>query len=129
MLRRSLLLFFVASQIFLLVSIVGCGATGDLNSNPELNLEFGNKLAKLDLWNEAITRWKNGLRLDPDDPRLHNNLAVAYENEGDFEKAEYHYKKALELEPDDRIIQANYRSFKGNMRRLRKDKETEGEQE
>lgn len=38
----------------------------------------------------------------------HQNLALAYEDRGDLDKAAQHYVKALELQPDDVMTRANY---------------------
>ena len=42
---------------------------------------------------------------------MHNNLGVAYEAQGDFEKALAHYKRALQLAPENREMRANYARF------------------
>ena len=41
-----------------------------------------------------------------------NNLAVAYEHEGEFDKARKAYERALELEPENQMIRQNYELFK-----------------
>jgi len=98
----------------LLAFIASCASRGRLDIDPDLNLEFGNKLAVMQLWEEAIYRWENGLKLSPRDARFHNNLAIAYEQKRDDEKAEYHYKRAAKLDPSNEIIKVNYDSFKGS---------------
>ena len=51
-----------------------------------------------------------------------NNLAIAYEHEGDLAKARGAYEKALELEPNNALIKQNYELFKEiNDRTTRKD--------
>ena len=51
-----------------------------------------------------------------------NNLAIAYEHEGELAKARGAYEKALELEPDNALIKQNYELFREiNDRATRKD--------
>jgi Tfp pilus assembly protein PilF len=104
--------------LFLILVSASCGSKGSLDQDPELNLKFGLEAAKGGLWKEALLRWENGLKLSPNNPKIHNNLAVAYENEGDYLKAEDHYKKALELDPTNEGIKINYNSFKGFLKKL-----------
>ena len=52
----------------------------------------------------------------------YNNLAVAYEHEGEFDKARTAYEKAIELEPENALVKQNYELFKEiNDRTTRKD--------
>ena len=63
------------------------------------------------LWDEATMRWKRMAELHPDDARIHNNLAVAYEAKEEHELAMNEYKKAIELDPGNRVYQKNYLKF------------------
>ena len=63
------------------------------------------------LWDEATMRWKRMAELHPDDARIRNNLAVAYEAKGELEMAMNEYKKAIELEPGNSVYQKNYLKF------------------
>lgn len=51
------------------------------------------------------------LKYDPNEPKAHNNIANYYKKYGDKEKAEYHMRKAIELNP--RYVEAyiNYGNF------------------
>ena len=105
-------------SIFLVV-LVMMGACGPSPAkNPKLNreilgeeLEFGRRAAQFDLWNEAIFRWEKVVNQDPDNSKAINNLAVAYESVGNYEKAQELYKKALELNEDSTEIRKNYKRF------------------
>jgi Tfp pilus assembly protein PilF len=60
--------------------------------------------------------------LDPTYAAAHNNLAIAYEHEGELDKARGAYEKALEIEPDNALIRQNYELFREiNDRTTRKD--------
>ena len=74
-------------------------------------LAFGRDAAEFELWNEAIFRWEKVLEREPDNPRAVNNLAVAYETVGNFEKAADLYRRALDLQEDDPRIRRNYKRF------------------
>lgn len=101
--------------IILLLSLLwilsSCASRNTLDQDSEQSLKFGLEMAKRGLWKEALLRWINAAKLNPADARIHNNLAVAYENEGDYEKAEMHYKKAMELDPKNENIRINHNNF------------------
>lgn len=80
-------------------------------SVPADQLRFGVEAAKLDLWDEAIFRWKKVLQNDPNSASAHNNLAVAYEKKSLWEEAKSEYELALNIRPDDKHINANYQQF------------------
>ncbi|MBN2134398.1 MAG: tetratricopeptide repeat protein [Acidobacteria bacterium] len=122
------ILVFLSFVFLALILNTSCASKATLDTDYELNLKFGNELAKGSLWKEAIIRWENGLKMKPNDARFHNNLAIAYENEGNYEKAEYHYKKAIQLNPTNEIIQMNWESFQGVLKNIKstEDDKTEG---
>jgi Tfp pilus assembly protein PilF len=64
------------------------------------------------LWKEAIYRWERATQLDPTYAAAFNNLAVAYEHEGQLQKARDAYEKALALDPDNALVRQNYDLFK-----------------
>jgi len=88
---------------------------------PQSQLKFGVEAAQHGLWDEAIFRWKKAVEVEPNSAAAHNNLAVAYEAKGLFEKAEIEYRKALQLSPENENIQSNYQKFKKNINKNEKD--------
>ena len=60
---------------------------------------------------EALYRWQRAVEIDPSYAAAWNNLGVAYEHEGRFDEAREAYEKALELEPQNLMIQQNYDLF------------------
>lgn len=74
-------------------------------------LAFGVDMARRGLWNEALFRFQQAERLDPQNARIQSNMGVAYEAAGQFDKALEAYQKALRLAPNDREIRANYGRF------------------
>lgn len=87
-------------------------AKGDARDQAKKHVEFGIAVAQRGLWREAIYRWEQAAKIDPSYPAAFNNLAVAYEHEGQFEKARKAYERALELEPDNQLVRQNYELFK-----------------
>jgi Flp pilus assembly protein TadD len=63
------------------------------------------------LWREAEYRLRQALRENPDDARLHNNLAVALEALGKLEEAYAEYQTAVKLDPGNDAYRRNLRDF------------------
>ncbi|MBN1223378.1 MAG: tetratricopeptide repeat protein [Candidatus Aminicenantes bacterium] len=97
---------FILAAIPLVIWITGCSSS--LTND---QLRFGIEAAKLDLWDEAIFRWKKTLQSSPDSTAAYNNLAVAYEKKGLWEEAKEAYETALKLRPEDKHINSNYKQF------------------
>src|SRR5437867_7119256 len=74
-------------------------------------MRFGAEAAQRGLWREAAFRWEKILKDDPDNARVHNNLGVAYESLGQFDRARREYETARRLSPDRKEIRNNYESF------------------
>ena len=84
----------------------------DARSDAKSQVSFGIDVAMRGLWREAVYRWEKAVELDPTYAEAFNDLAVAYEHEGQLEKARIAYEKALEIEPDNAQIRQNYDLFK-----------------
>ncbi|HEY7409481.1 MAG TPA: tetratricopeptide repeat protein [Vicinamibacteria bacterium] len=84
----------------------------DLHASSGQELSFGIEAARRGLWNEARFRFEKAVALSPEDTEALNNLAVAYEQQGDFEKARATYDKALRLDPGNLYVQQNYDLFR-----------------
>ena len=107
---------------FFLLSAAAVPLAADARSDAKKQVEFGIAVAQRGLWREAIYRWERASQIDPKYAEALNNLATAYEHEGDLEKARVAYEKALELEPNNALIKQNYELFKEiNDRTTRKD--------
>ncbi|MCC7417461.1 MAG: tetratricopeptide repeat protein [Acidobacteria bacterium] len=84
----------------------------DPRGDAKAQVEFGIDVAQRGLWREAIYRWERAVELDPTYAAAYNDLAIAYEHEGQLGKARDAYEKALELDPDNVQIRQNYELFK-----------------
>jgi len=104
------------------VALASSAALADTRKDAKEQVEFGIQVAQRGLWREAIYRWERAVEIDPSYAAAHNDLAIAYEHEGEFAKAKASYEKALELEPNNQLIRQNYDLFKEiNDRTNRKD--------
>jgi Flp pilus assembly protein TadD len=89
-------------------------------------MRFGTEMARQGNWREAVFRWKRALALDPDNPRLRNNLAVAYESLGEYDRADAEYRAAAasgKAPPEALENQEMFRKFYGL---LKKDEDPQG---
>jgi Flp pilus assembly protein TadD len=108
--------------VLFLLSATAAPLAADARSDAKKQVAFGITVAQRGLWREAIYRWERAAQIDPKYAEALNNLAIAYEHEGDLEKARVAYEKALGLEPDNALIKQNYELFKEiNDRTTRKD--------
>jgi type IV pilus assembly protein PilF len=99
--------------------LVACAATvtaspsfADAKSDAKAQVEFGINVAQRGLWREAIYRWQKATELDPTYAAAFNDLAIAYEHEGQLDKARKAYEKAIELQPNNTQVRQNYELFK-----------------
>jgi type IV pilus assembly protein PilF len=99
----------------LVASLAAVSATplfADARSEAKAQVEFGISVAQRGLWREAIYRWEKATQLDPTYVAAFNDLAIAYEHEGQLDKARKAYEKAIELEPNNTQVRQNYELFK-----------------
>ena len=87
-------------------------AIADARSDARAQVAFGINVAQKGLWREAIYRWEKAVELDPTYAAAFNDLAIAYEHEGQLDKARKAYEKAVELEPNNAEIKQNFELFK-----------------
>lgn len=110
--------------VFGLLLALASASTGwaDQRDDAKKQVEFGIQVAHRGLWREAVYRWERAAQIDPTYAAAFNNLAVAYEHQGQLAKAREAYEKALALEPANALVRQNYDLFKEiNDRILQKD--------
>ena len=96
----------------LLMAVASASPAWAQRKQAKEQVEFGIQVAQRGLWKEAIYRWERATQLDPTYAAAFNNLAVAYEHEGQLAKARAAYEKALALEPENAMVRQNYDLFK-----------------
>jgi Tfp pilus assembly protein PilF len=108
--------------VALLCAVVAVPVAAEQRGDAKEQVEFGIQVAQRGLWREAIYRWERATQLDPTYAAAFNNLAIAYEHEGELDKARGAYEKAVALEPNNALIKQNYDLFKEiNDRAAKKD--------
>jgi len=105
--KRFLGVLLAAAAVVL---AAGCAHRSDLTSH-EVQDNFGVRMAKMNLWREAMFRFRRAVEINPADAMAHNNLAVAYEANGDFDNARKEYLEALKLDRSNSFIQKNYSRY------------------
>ena len=83
MARPRLAAAFVAMGL----TLAAVPAFADARSDSKAQVDFGIKAAQRDLWKEALYRWKRAVEVDPTYAAAFNNLAIAYEHNGQFDDA------------------------------------------
>ena len=111
----------VISTALVLAVLGGIAAPAAQRDEAKEQVEFGIQVAQRGLWREAIYRWERATQLDPTYAAAFNNLAVAYEHEGQPDKARTAYEKAVALEPENAMIRQNFDLFKELNDRTKKD--------
>lgn len=103
----------VRTAILLTFSVLAAApAFADARHDARSQVDFGINVAQRGLWREAIYRWEKAAELDPTYAEAFNDLAIAYEHEGQLDKARKAYERALEIEPNNSQIRQNYELFK-----------------
>ncbi len=106
--HRSVILwcmkYILLCCIFLFVSCAHFVTVSDYNN-------YAFKLTSQGLYKEAEFYLLKAEKLEPDNYKIKNNLAVIYEALGEREKAEKYYKESLALQ-DLKAVKTNYDSFK-----------------
>lgn len=99
-------LFYILA---LLTVVAACTPPGVITTR-DYN-RFALRAQEEGLWREAEYRLRQALRKNPDDARLHNNLAVALEALGKLEEAHAEYQAAVKLDPGNDTYRRNLRDF------------------
>lgn len=106
--------------VLLFLALTGCrSGSGDL-TQADTQRRFGVRMARMNLWREAMFRFKRATEIEPDNAMAHNNLAVAYEAVGDFDAAAREYREALRLDRSNQYIQKNYSRYVEFVQRSKK---------
>ena len=96
--------------LLLLTLLVALPSLARASSSAD-EVQFGIDVARRGLWREARFRFEKAVLLDPDNAAALNNLAIALEQEGEFDKARQAYERALQLDRS-LYIQQNYDLFR-----------------
>ena len=110
----------LVALLVLPLALAGCRSGGGDLSDASTQRRFGVRMARMNLWREAMFRFRRATQIEPDSAAAHSNLAVAYEATGDFENAAKEYREALKLDRSNEYIQKNYSRYVEFMQRGKK---------
>jgi len=102
--RRALLIAVVVTMTVPLYA--------DRRSDAKSEVAFGIDVAKKGLWKEALFRWQKAVEMDPKYAEAWNDLAIGYEQMGNFTEARKAYDAALKIDPKNQYILQNYDAFR-----------------
>ncbi len=93
--------------------LAGVGSVyADARSDAKEQVQFGVSIAQRGLWTEALYRFKRATEIDQSYAAAFNNLAIAYEQEGELALALESYERAVELDSENAMIRQNYELFR-----------------
>ena len=104
--------FISITGIIVLILLPAVGTTDDTPEEVKRQISFGVRAAQEDHWNEAVYRWRKVLQIDADNLMAHNNLAVAYEQMGEYALAMEEYELAYRLNSENDVVKSNLERFK-----------------
>lgn len=107
---RSLPGLVITTALALAATLAGCG-TATVAHGPDDQVRFGVRMAREGLWSEALFRFEKARQVEPGNPRVLNNIAVALEAAGRYEEALETYREGLRVAPGDRTLSENYARF------------------
>ncbi len=126
--RRPRVLALIAG-VLVLAAIPGAAEAQKRKVAPEAKQQwqFGVDMANRGLWSEALFRFEQARRIEPEHPAILSNIAVAHEALGLFEEALGYYRQALRLAPRERDVRRNYSRFVEYYQNFKGDREDEEE--
>ena len=111
------LTFITHAGMTVLMLISTSAFTAETPEEVKQQLSFGVRAAREDHWEEAIYRWQKVLQMDAENMMAHNNLAVAYEQLGEYAQAMEEYQQAYRLNSENEAVKNNLERFKEFYRR------------
>jgi Flp pilus assembly protein TadD len=91
--------------------ISGACASGGPPAQGHAEMREGVRAAQRGYWQEALFRFQNARALEPQNPEVLNNLAVALEALGRYDEALAIYKQALQGGSKPSALRRNYARF------------------
>ena len=103
------------SILFVLLSTLAVAPlAADARDDAKKQIEFGIAVAQRGLWREAIYRWERAAQIDPTYAAAHNNLAIAYEHEGELGQGSRRLRKGARTRAEQHVHQTKLRALQGN---------------
>ena len=126
--RRPRVLALITA-VLVLATVTGAAGAQKRKVAPEAKQQwqFGVDMANRGLWSEALFRFEQARKIEPEHPAILSNIAVAHEALGLFEEALGYYRQALRLAPRERDVRRNYSRFVEYYQNFKGDREDEEE--
>ena len=93
-----------------MLALAAAPLAADARDDAKKQVEFGISVAQRGLWREAIYRWERATQIDPTYAAAHNNLAIAYEHEGDLMQGASRLREGPRARTGQRADQAELRA-------------------
>lgn len=106
-----------ALAVYLVLVLAGCSSSGSKEKSKEdlaglyADMALGYMQRQPPEYDRAKERIEKALEADPKMVRVHHYAAELYARTEDYEKAEYHFRHALELAPRDPNLKNNFGVF------------------
>ena len=97
-----------------LVAFAPQAHAGDARSDAREQVEFGIKVAQNGLWKEAAYRWEKAVQIDPTYAAAWNNLAIAFEQQGNFDRGARGVREGRRTRPEEPADPPELRSLQRN---------------
>jgi type IV pilus assembly protein PilF len=119
--KNAIILLFIASMLFL----SACTTTPtreeqDLNNASDYNAQLGLAYINQGRYDVALPKLKKSVEQNPDNAMAHHYIAELYRRLDQVDKAEKHFKKALNLTPENALLQNNYGVFLCDQKKYKK---------
>ena len=95
----------------MLALAAGCASGGSIDHSAGDHIDAAYRLARKGYWQEALFHYERAAELEPSEPEVLNNIAVALEAVGRYEDAKQAYERARQVSPNDSVLGRNYRAF------------------
>lgn len=93
-----------------MIIFVGCASSGP-QAQAHAEMREGVRAAQRSYWQEALFRFQSAKAIEPSNPEVLNNLAVALEALGRYDEALATYKEALQSGSKPSALRRNYARF------------------
>ncbi len=89
----------------------GVGVRKDEAKAYDLKVQLARKYVRDGNWEAAKRHLKSALDMDDSSPEIHEAMALVFQNTGEIDRAETHYKRAISIDGSISRIRNNYGAF------------------
>lgn len=89
----------------------GLSANADEDRALELTLQLARDYMREGKWDAAKRHLKAAMEMDDSNAEVHEGMALVFQNTGELDRVDEHYRKAVSIDPSDSRIRFNYAGF------------------